>query len=70
MPQDMPPAGGYDPVQYRRNLPIKGFRPAYYLVAMGAVCTYGLWRYGQGIREQKYARIYLFEGGKSDGISS
>merc|ERR1712113_654450 len=52
MPQDMPPAGGYDPVQYRRNLPIKGFRPAYYLVAMGAVCTYGLWRYGQGIREQ------------------
>ncbi|RMZ26048.1 hypothetical protein D0859_09886 [Hortaea werneckii] len=57
MPQDMPPAGGYDPVQYRRNLPIKGFRPAYYLVAMGAVCTYGLWRYGQGIREQKYAGV-------------
>merc|ERR1712072_1503059 len=66
MPQDMPPAGGYDPVQYRRNLPIKGFRPAYYLVAMGAVCTYGLWRYGQGIREQNelarekmWSRIHL-----------
>merc|ERR1712115_62472 len=66
MPQDMPPAGGYEPVQYRRNLPIKGFRPAYYLVAMGAVCTYGLWRYGQGIREQNelarekmWSRIHL-----------
>ena len=53
MPQDMPPTGGYEPVQYRRNLPIRGFRPAYYLVAMGAVMTYGFWRVGQGIREQK-----------------
>ena len=53
MPQDMPPTGGYEPVQYKRNLPIRGFRPAYYLVAMGAVMTYGFWRVGQGIREQK-----------------
>ena len=57
MPQDMPPTGGYEPVQYRRNLPIRGFRPAYYLVAMGAVMTYGFWRVGQGIREQKYGQI-------------
>ena len=54
MVQDMPPTGGYDPVQYRRNLPARGFRPAYYLVAVGAIMTYGFWRYGQGIREQKY----------------
>lgn len=53
MPQDMPPTGGYDAVQYRRNLPARGFRPAYGLVAVGAVMTYGFWRVGQGIREHK-----------------
>jgi NADH dehydrogenase (ubiquinone) 1 alpha subcomplex subunit 13 len=55
MPQDMPPTGGYEPVQYKRNLPARGFRPATYLLMVGAVCTYGFWRVGQGIREQKYA---------------
>jgi len=53
MPQDMPPSGGYEPVQYRRNLPVRGFRPAYYLAAVGVIMTYGFYRYGQGIREQK-----------------
>lgn len=53
MPQDMPPTGGYDPVQYRRNLPVRGFRPVYYLVAVASIMTYGFYRYGQGIREQK-----------------
>ena len=53
MPQDMPPTGGYDPVQYRRNLPARGFRPVYYLVAVGAIVTYGFWRAGQGTRELK-----------------
>jgi len=54
MPQDMPPTGGYEPVQYRRNLPARGFRPAFYLAAVGGVVTYGFWRYGQGMREMKY----------------
>ena len=53
MPQDMPPSGGYEPVQYRRNLPVRGFRPAYYLLAMAGVMTYGFWRWGQGAREVK-----------------
>jgi hypothetical protein len=53
MPQDMPPTGGYEPVQYRRNLPIRGFRPAYYLLAVGVICTYGFYKMGKGIREQK-----------------
>lgn len=53
MPQDMPPTGGYEPVQYKRNLPARGFRPATYLIMVGAICTYGFWRVGQGIREQK-----------------
>lgn len=54
MPQDMPPTGGYEPVQYRRNLPVRGFRPAWYLAAVAGVMTYGFYRVGQGIREHKY----------------
>lgn len=38
----------------QRNLPARGFRPAYMLLGMGALMTYGFWRVGQGIREQKY----------------
>lgn len=54
MPQDMPPTGGYEPVQYRRNLPARGFRPAWYLAAVAGIMTYGFYRIGQGIREHKY----------------
>ncbi|KAL9106978.1 MAG: hypothetical protein Q9187_008491 [Circinaria calcarea] len=53
MPQDLPPAGGYEPIQYKRNLPARGFRPAYYLLAVGAIMTYGFIKVGKGIREQK-----------------
>ena len=72
MPQDLPPSGGYEPVQYKvspkrqvhmsiapcadttlqqRNLPIRGFRPVYYLAVMGAIMTYGMYKVGQGNRE-------------------
>jgi NADH dehydrogenase (ubiquinone) 1 alpha subcomplex subunit 13 len=61
MPQDMPPTGGYNPVQYKRNLPIRGFRPAAYLVGTAALMTYGFWRVGQGIREHKYVGIYTYD---------
>ena len=57
MPQDMPPTGGYGPVQYKRNLPVRGFRPAVYLVGTAAIMTYGFWRAGQGIREHKCVLI-------------
>lgn len=57
MPQDMPPVGGYNPVQYKRNLPIRGFRPAVYLIGSGVLMTYGFWRVGQGIREHKYVQL-------------
>ncbi|KAK4497401.1 hypothetical protein PRZ48_011852 [Zasmidium cellare] len=66
MPQDMPPVGGYEPVQYRRNLPVRGFRPAWYLVAVAGIMTYGFYRVGQGIREHNelarekmWSRIHL-----------
>jgi NADH dehydrogenase (ubiquinone) 1 alpha subcomplex subunit 13 len=54
MPQDMPPAGGYRPVQYRRNLPARGFRPSTWLLIMGGVTTFGLYKYAQGVAEMKY----------------
>ncbi|CAD6571768.1 MAG: hypothetical protein ASARMPREDX12_004683 [Alectoria sarmentosa] len=66
MAQDLPPTGGYEPVQYKRNLPARGFRPSYYLLAMGVICTYGLYKTGKGIREQNelarekmWSRIHL-----------
>ncbi|KAI9801645.1 MAG: hypothetical protein M1833_002327 [Piccolia ochrophora] len=66
MPQDLPPTGGYEPIQYKRNIPVRGFRPIYYMLAMGAVMTYGWIKMGQGIRERNelarekmWARIYL-----------
>jgi NADH dehydrogenase (ubiquinone) 1 alpha subcomplex subunit 13 len=68
MPQDMPPVGGYGAVQYKRNLPARGFRPAVYLLGTGVLMTYGFWRVGQGIREHKYvstdlrAKIYAWRG--------
>ncbi|RPA79126.1 GRIM-19 [Ascobolus immersus RN42] len=66
MVQDLPPVGGYGPVQYRRNLPPRGFRPSHYLFAMGALCAYGFWEAGKGIKEQRelarekvWSRIHL-----------
>lgn len=58
MPQDMPPVGGYEPVQYKRNLPARGFRPATYLAIMGGIMAYGFYRVGQGIREHKYVHCF------------
>ncbi|KAF2815535.1 uncharacterized protein BDZ99DRAFT_485794 [Mytilinidion resinicola] len=66
MPQDMPPVGGYEPVQYKRNLPARGFRPSVYLLATGLLMTYGFYKVGKGIRESNelarekmWARIHL-----------
>ncbi|KAG4026581.1 hypothetical protein MFRU_039g00590 [Monilinia fructicola] len=66
MPQDLPPKGGYEAVQYKRNLPARGFRPSVVLLAMAGVMTYGFWKVGKGIREQNelarekmWSRIHL-----------
>lgn len=53
MPQDLPPQSGYEPVQYRRNLPVRGFRPGWYLAIVTGIMTYGWYRVGVGNREQK-----------------
>ncbi|KAH7327740.1 GRIM-19 [Stachybotrys elegans] len=66
MPQDMPPKAGYGPVQYKRNLPSKGFRPGLVLLGMGAIMGYGWYKLFHGIREanelareKMWARIHL-----------
>ncbi|CCG82429.1 Mitochondrial distribution and morphology protein 34 [Taphrina deformans PYCC 5710] len=64
--QDLPPQGGFAPIQYKRNLPARGLRPSYYLLAMGALCTYGFYKLALGMeekrdlqRERVWSRIYL-----------
>ncbi|GAT24565.1 NADH-ubiquinone oxidoreductase subunit GRIM-19 [Aspergillus luchuensis] len=52
MPQDMPPQGGYLPVQYKRNIPARGFRPIYYLIGMHLIMGYGYYKLFYGVREQ------------------
>ncbi|PLN77360.1 putative NADH-ubiquinone oxidoreductase subunit GRIM-19 [Aspergillus taichungensis] len=52
MPQDMPPVGGYGPVQYKRNIPARGFRPVTYLIGMHMVMAWGYYKLFHGIREQ------------------
>ncbi|KAK4442691.1 GRIM-19 [Podospora aff. communis PSN243] len=66
MPQDMPPAGGYEAVQYKRNLPTKGFKPATLLGIAGLIMGYGWYRVIKGIRERNelarekmWGRIHL-----------
>jgi len=66
MPQDMPPRGGYEPVQYKRNLPARGFRPAILLAGMGGIIVYGWYHLVVGIRERNelarekmWGRIHL-----------
>jgi len=66
MPQDLPPIGGYEPVQYKRNIPTRGLKPAYYLLGVGLVMAYG-WRKlfignrekNELAREKMWSRIYL-----------
>lgn len=53
MTQDLPPQGGYEPVQYKRNLPFRGVRPSYYLLGMGIICTYGFYEVIRGIKDQR-----------------
>ncbi|KAG7284266.1 hypothetical protein NEMBOFW57_010630 [Staphylotrichum longicolle] len=55
MPQDMPPAGGYEAVQYKRNLPSRGlFRPGPLIAGGSLLMLFGWYKLVVGIREQKY----------------
>ncbi|KAL4076201.1 B16.6 subunit of GRIM-19, NADH:ubiquinone oxidoreductase [Scleroderma citrinum] len=64
--QDMPPPGGFEAVQYKRNLPFRGPSGLIILGAVTALCTYGFYRVGKGNLEQRelqrekvWSRIHL-----------
>ncbi|KAK0724906.1 GRIM-19 [Lasiosphaeris hirsuta] len=66
MPQDMPPVGGYEAVQYKRNIPARGFRAGYYLAGAGTIMAYGWYHLIVGLRERNelarekmWGRIHL-----------
>jgi len=66
MVQDLPPAGGYDPIQWKRNLPSTGIRPSYLFAGTLLFMGYGWYRLAQGMRENRelvrertWARIYM-----------
>ncbi|KAM5193494.1 NADH dehydrogenase [ubiquinone] 1 alpha subcomplex subunit 13 [Mantella aurantiaca] len=55
--QDMPPAGGYGPVDYKRNLPRRGFS-GYAMFAIGlGTMIFGHWSIGWWNRERR--RLYV-----------
>lgn len=64
--QDLPPIGGYEPVQWKRNLPARGFRPVIYFWLITGAMGFGFYRYYKGVdeqrelaRERQWARFYL-----------
>ncbi|XP_056302835.1 NADH dehydrogenase [ubiquinone] 1 alpha subcomplex subunit 13 [Danio aesculapii] len=55
--QDMPPPGGYGPVDYRRNLPRRGLS-GYSMFAVGiGVMMFGYWRLCRWNRERRRMQI-------------
>lgn len=64
--QDLPPIGGYEPVQWKRNLPSRGFRPSIYFGIITTMMGFGFYKYYKGVdeqrelaREKQWARFYL-----------
>lgn len=56
----MPPAGGFDNVKYKRNLPFRGPGGLAILGGTTLICIFGFWRYGQSNLERRYDRLPLF----------
>ncbi|KAJ7490277.1 B16.6 subunit of GRIM-19, NADH:ubiquinone oxidoreductase [Mycena galericulata] len=64
--QDLPPAGGFEAVKYKRNLPLRGPGALVILGGVTAFCSFGFYRLGLGNierrelqREKTWARIHL-----------
>jgi hypothetical protein len=51
--RDMPPAGGFANVKYKRNLPFRGPSALVILGGVTAVCAYGFYRVGLGNLEKR-----------------
>lgn len=50
----MPPAGGFEAVKYKRNLPFRGPGSLVILGGVTAICAYGFYRLGKGNLERRY----------------
>ncbi|PWN41249.1 GRIM-19 [Ceraceosorus guamensis] len=64
--QDLPPAGGYEPIRYKRNLPARGPGGIAIFGAVFGICAYGFYRVAAGVHEKKelerekaWSRIHL-----------
>ncbi|KNZ77199.1 NADH dehydrogenase [ubiquinone] 1 alpha subcomplex subunit 13, partial [Termitomyces sp. J132] len=64
--RDMPPAGGFEAVKYKRNLPFRGPSSLVILGAATGICAWGFYRVGKGnlekrelAREKVWSRIHL-----------
>uniref|UniRef100_H9KW92 NADH dehydrogenase [ubiquinone] 1 alpha subcomplex subunit 13 n=1 Tax=Callithrix jacchus TaxID=9483 RepID=H9KW92_CALJA len=59
--QDMPPAGGYGPIDYKRNLPRRGLS-GYSMLALGiGTLFFGYWKIIKWNRERRRLQIEDFE---------
>ena len=56
----MPPAGGFEAIRYKRNLPLRGPSGLAILTGVTALCAYGFYRVGKGNIEK---RCVLTKGG-------
>ncbi|PVF96299.1 hypothetical protein CPB86DRAFT_709284, partial [Serendipita vermifera] len=64
--RDLPPAGGFETLKYKRSLPYRGPSGLVLLLGTMAFCGFGFYRYGQGAnerrelkREKTWSRIHL-----------
>ncbi len=49
----MPPAGGFEAIRYKRNLPLRGPSGLAILGGVAALCAYGFYRVGRGNIEKR-----------------
>jgi hypothetical protein len=55
----MPPPGGFQQIQYKRNLSLRGPSGPIILAAALAISAFGFWRVGQGNIERRCAPGFL-----------
>jgi hypothetical protein len=51
--RDMPPAGGYETIKYKRSLPTRGPGGIAIFGAVFGICALGFWRVGAGNLEKR-----------------
>lgn len=73
----MPPAGGFEAIRYKRNLPLRGPSGLAILSGVTALCAYGFYRVGKGnlekrcVHSQKEARVgEPFRSAGTENVSS